>query len=118
MADGQPPAERRTEGGNPRKPDDGDGAPAGPAGRTPSDDADQSFEIIKPAVQLALSRAGVNVSPPQQEKVAHELAPLVFSFSGPLPPPGLLAQYEAAIPGCGRDIVDMAKSEQKHRHNW
>jgi uncharacterized membrane protein len=30
----------------------------------------------------------------------------------------VLAAYEKAIPGLGRDIVKMAQAEQKHRHAW
>ena len=36
------------------------------------------------------------------------------SFSGPLPPPGLLAQYDAAT---RQSIVDMALIEQRHVHD-
>lgn len=38
-------------------------------------------------------------------------------FSGPLPPPALLADYEKAVPGLAAQIVSMARQEQDHRHS-
>lgn len=38
-------------------------------------------------------------------------------FSGPLPHPDLLKQYDEAIPGLGKQIVQMARDEQEHRHS-
>jgi uncharacterized membrane protein len=38
-------------------------------------------------------------------------------FSGPLPPPEILIEYNKVFPGCGKDIVEMAKREQSHRHS-
>jgi len=37
------------------------------------------------------------------------------SFSGPLPPPALLADYDEVMPGLAREIVDQWKSETDHR---
>ena len=37
-------------------------------------------------------------------------------FSGPLPPPEVLAAYEKVFPGCAKSIVEMAQKEQAHRH--
>ena len=38
------------------------------------------------------------------------------SFSGPLPPPQVLQEYNAAHPGLANRIVQMAENEQAHRH--
>ena len=38
------------------------------------------------------------------------------SFSGPLPPPRHLREYDEIVPGAGREIIDMTREEQKHRH--
>lgn len=35
---------------------------------------------------------------------------------GPMPSPETLAEYDQVVPGLAREIVDMAKDEQKHRH--
>lgn len=37
--------------------------------------------------------------------------------SGPLPDADELARYERVSPGFAREIMDMAKAEQKHRHD-
>jgi uncharacterized membrane protein len=38
------------------------------------------------------------------------------SFSGPLPPPESLAEYEQISPGFADRIITMAEKEQVHRH--
>jgi uncharacterized membrane protein len=45
---------------------------------------------------------------------------MIHSHSGPLPDPRTLEYYERIVPGAGREILDMAKAEQRHRHrlNW
>lgn len=37
-------------------------------------------------------------------------------FKGPLPPPGLLREYQAIDSGLPREILDLTKREQAHRH--
>jgi hypothetical protein len=37
-------------------------------------------------------------------------------FSGPIPPPEVLIEYNKVFPECGRAIVEMAQKEQSHRH--
>jgi uncharacterized membrane protein len=37
-------------------------------------------------------------------------------FSGPLPPPEVLAEYNKVFPDCAKMIVEMAQREQQHRH--
>jgi uncharacterized membrane protein len=38
------------------------------------------------------------------------------SFSGPLPTPSILAEYDDVVPGLAREIVDQWKAETRHRH--
>jgi len=38
-----------------------------------------------------------------------------LSYSGPLPPAGMLASYETVFPGCAERIVAMAESQSAHR---
>lgn len=38
------------------------------------------------------------------------------SWSGPLPPPAALEAYEKTSPGAAKVILDMAVSQQQHRH--
>lgn len=40
---------------------------------------------------------------------------LASSFSGPLPPPQILSEYEAVFPGCAERIVAMAERQSAHR---
>lgn len=37
-------------------------------------------------------------------------------YAGPLPPPGMLAQYNALVPGAADRILRMAEEQQSHRH--
>jgi uncharacterized membrane protein len=38
------------------------------------------------------------------------------AFSGPLPAPSILAEYDQVVPGLAREIVDQWKAETQHRH--
>lgn len=38
-------------------------------------------------------------------------------FSGPIPPPDMLVQYNQASPGAADRIISMAEKEQTHRHS-
>lgn len=38
-------------------------------------------------------------------------------FSGPLPPPGLLAQYDEVVPGAAERMLKMAESQSAHRQS-
>ncbi len=38
-------------------------------------------------------------------------------FSGPIPPPEIIKEYEAVLPGSADRIIKMAESEQEYRHN-
>lgn len=39
-------------------------------------------------------------------------------FQGPMPPPKVMKDYDVVVPGLARQIAEMAKAEQKHRHSW
>ena len=39
------------------------------------------------------------------------------SFSGPLPPPQTLREYNEVVPGLAQEIVDQWKGETTHRHD-
>jgi uncharacterized membrane protein len=36
-------------------------------------------------------------------------------FSGPLPPPAILAQYDRVVPGAAERIITMAEEQSRHR---
>ena len=44
------------------------------------------------------------------------VAQVRHEFSGPLPPPDLLAQYDQVMPGLAQKIVSQFESETNHRH--
>src|ERR1700677_3358725 len=48
-----------------------------------------------------------------EERIVH--ATLQSTFSGPLPPPNLLAQYNDVVPNGAERIVTMAEKQQEHR---
>lgn len=49
---------------------------------------------------------------PQQNPVA---VLQQVSFSGPLPPPSILRQYDEVVPGAAERIIKMAEDQSKHR---
>jgi len=54
------------------------------------------------------------------KKVATVVLSIVHqeSFSGPLPHPKHLAEYNQILPGAADRIIAMAEKEQAHRHSW
>lgn len=53
---------------------------------------------------------------PDKSKENHLVAQTVStSFSGPLPPPVVLQQYNQIIPGAAERILKMAESQSEHR---
>ena len=52
----------------------------------------------------------------QHPEVVTQLIERHTSFSGPLPPPTVLKEYDAIMPGLGERLVQMAEREQHHRH--
>jgi uncharacterized membrane protein len=58
----------------------------------------------------------IDIPPPNNDVVrGRGMQVHAQSFSGPLPPPELLAKYESACPGCADRILSMAEEEGKHR---
>jgi uncharacterized membrane protein len=50
------------------------------------------------------------------QRAADRLLHLSYSFSGPLPPPQMLAGYERVQPGLAERLVSMTEREQAFRH--
>lgn len=40
------------------------------------------------------------------------------AFQGPVPPPGMLAEYNKVVPGLANRLVELTEKEQAHRHGW
>lgn len=47
----------------------------------------------------------------------HSLVVQATAFSGPLPPPQVLAQYESILPGSANRILSMAEKQSEHRRS-
>ena len=50
----------------------------------------------------------------EHDEAAASLLSVRASFSGPLPPPELLKQYDEVVPGAADRIISMAEAEQAH----
>jgi uncharacterized membrane protein len=54
---------------------------------------------------------------PSGELIQAGLAVSATSFSGPLPPPEILARYDQVIPGAAKKIIGMADRQSRHRQS-
>lgn len=62
--------------------------------------------------------AGSEPTPLQErDRTAIALEYWARSFSGPLPPPETLGQYEQLVPGCAERIIAMAERQAAHRQS-
>ena len=58
------------------------------------------------------------MAPNSPQKVSTQMrVSTAYSFSGPLPPPELLAKYNEVIPNGAERIMQMAEKQQGHRHD-
>ncbi len=53
---------------------------------------------------------------PVEKDASGQIVTVGGSFSGPLPPPSVLKQYEQVLPGLADRIVTMAENEEAQRH--
>lgn len=101
-----------------------DGGSSLPPTGSPSS-SDASTENLPAVVQQEINQELSQLEPqlePQARirvrqslvRIAHEVA----EFSGPLPPPSYLRDYETIVVGAADRIITMAENEQKHRHRW
>ena len=52
----------------------------------------------------------------EQEITPSGVVEISTQWGGPLPPPEIVEQYEATLPGSGERILRMVEEEQAHRH--
>jgi len=76
--------------------------------------SDGSPEIKKPnpSEERDLERGGL-----LRREIVGEIKRELSVFSGPLPPPEALAEYEKVFPGCAERIVSMAERQSDHRQS-
>ncbi len=51
------------------------------------------------------------------EQVKRVIAEVIQEFSGPIPPPGIIAGYEEVVPGAADRIIQMAERQAMHRQS-
>jgi uncharacterized membrane protein len=83
------------------------------AATAPAEDIQTRLEAIPDDKLIEAAIERIHNQPP-----ASQLSVLAakHSFSGPLPPPNMLAEYDTVHEGLANRIVSMAESEQQHRH--
>lgn len=57
-----------------------------------------------------------NTKPQTQKRIDKVEVQQMSHFSGPLPPPSALAEYDNVVPGAAERIITMAEREMEHRH--
>jgi len=65
---------------------------------------------------LIIDVDAIKMAPNEQQKIARSQVQ-AFSFSGPLPPPQLLSQYNDVVPNGAERLMKMAEVQQTHRHD-
>jgi uncharacterized membrane protein len=58
-----------------------------------------------------------NLPSQQQQSKQMGIQATAQSFSGPLPHPSILAEYDGIVPGAAERILTMAESQSQHRQN-
>lgn len=71
--------------------------------------------MVQKAIDLILSFSGENSVAENALQIA-TTRHVVQSYSGPLPPPDVLREYEETMSGMSDRIVTRWETEQKHRH--
>jgi len=67
----------------------------------------QAEELLRPLLR----------DPTQASQTVARIIAVSERFSGPIPHPRHFEAYEQSVPGSGREILEMAKKEQRHRHS-
>jgi len=70
------------------------------------EDLHKASELLKPLLR----------DPNQAPTTGAKLVAVMKTHKGPMPHPRTLGGYEDVIPGAAREILEMAKAEQRHRH--
>ncbi|HEX9646612.1 MAG TPA: DUF2335 domain-containing protein [Alphaproteobacteria bacterium] len=97
----------------PEPPDTDDKKPTKDALPVPAEDEDA--QRLKAALRNILRRAAIDPDDPDAQLIisaAHS-----WTYRGPIPPPGMLKQYDAVIPGLADRMVGGWDDERRHRHS-
>jgi uncharacterized membrane protein len=77
--------------------------------------------IVEKSLDAGLRREGIIVPPQKEHAVAQRVTVAVqqaVSYQAPIPPPGMLREFDDVVPGLAREIADAFNEERKHRHRW
>jgi len=86
---------------------------------TSSDAATSGGEVVPneiPEVEAEEIGRVLEMVPPQSRGQLVAVLSKVTAHRGPLPPPGMLAEYDQVLPGLAERIVRLPEKEQEHRH--
>lgn len=72
----------------------------------------KDIALLEAAISRILQGKGVNLPEPKKKEIAVTIAK---SFSGPLPPPEILSEYEEVCPGTALKIVTAFVNQSVHR---
>jgi uncharacterized membrane protein len=78
----------------------------------------QNGHVNIPAVEKAhLRNVDELIGKPRDEasKIAISQRQSIEQFSGPVPPPAILREYEQIVPGAAKQILDQAEKQTDHR---
>lgn len=72
-------------------------------------------EITPPVAQEAAAKKQEGAQQPKGNQVAMSATIKAEQFSGPLPPPAILAQYDKIVPGSAATIIARSEKQSDHR---
>jgi len=77
--------------------------------------------LLSEATMQELEQASPELASKIQDELTHSVrvvaCEVVSASAGPIPSPKRLKDYDLALPGLAKRIVDMAEKEQTHRHD-
>lgn len=97
-------------------------------GESPEDPAAANpGELVAREAEREIAAKIERLLPSDRPIAPHELAKVLaqvvsveireaYSFQGPMPPPSMLREYDAALPGLAERLVARAEAEQQFRH--
>jgi uncharacterized membrane protein len=81
---------------------------------------DGSLAALTTNIDKKLEEARISLPPEERKRVGLVIEKVIEQsqfFSGPQPPPGMLAEYERICPGWAEKLLQMGVDEQRHRHH-
>ncbi len=76
---------------------------------------EEKADLVEVRVRRVLEKE-TRLQPRELDRVTHQITTLTLaSWSGPLPPPAVLREYNEIVPGCAGEIVSSFTNEVTHR---